>query len=197
MPSSRSSKAAPATCLFPNPVNKWSIFMGKFLSAALSTALVVLIFYAVAIGLSAAISSDLEHLDLAFASLGLALLYSAAAVGLGLLVSSIMKGSTGSLILTFFLLFLILPSVDSIFSLTEELAPTPSLTFAATSITSVLTVPYPPETSALTIPLEGFGDFTTYIHTPPLATAVVVMAAWAIVSLVLAYVLFRRREMSA
>jgi ABC-2 type transport system permease protein len=182
--------------LFPNPVKRSSIFLGKFLSAAAAMVLVMAIYYAVAIGISAAVSSDLEHLELAFASLGLALLYSIAAISLGMLVSSFMKGSTGSLILTFFLLFLILPSVDSIFSLVSY-PPTPSLTFAAMAIAAVLTVPYPPETSMLTTPLEGLGEFTTYIHTPPVLTAVVVMVAWAIATMVLAYLLFRRREMSA
>lgn len=182
--------------LFPNPVKRSSIFLGKFLSAVLAMVLVVVIYFGVAIGISAAVSSDLEHLELAFASLGLALLYSVAAVGLGMLVSSFMKGSTGSLILTFFLLFLILPSVDGVFSLVDY-PPTPSLTFAAGAIAAVLSVPYPPETDVMVIPLEGLGDFVTYIHTPPVMTAVVVMIAWALVTAVLAYFLFRRREMSA
>src|SRR5690606_17378083 len=92
--------------LFPNPVKRSSIFLGKFLSAVLAMAIVVAIYYIAAIAISAAVSSDLEHLELAFASLGLALLYSVAAVGVGMLVSSFMKGGTGSLILTFFLLLL-------------------------------------------------------------------------------------------
>lgn len=182
--------------LFPNPVKRSSIFLGKFLSAVLATALVVVIYYIVAIVISAVVSSDLEHLDLAFASLGLALLYSVAAVGLGMLVSSFMKGSTGSLILTFFLLFLILPSVDSIFSLVSY-PPTPSLTFASMAISAVLNVPYPPETNMMVIPLEGLGEFVTYIHTPPVITAVAVMIVWILATMGLAYLLFRRREMSA
>lgn len=182
--------------LFPNPVKRSSIFLGKFLSAVLAMALVVAIYYIVAIVISAVVSSDLEHLDLAFASLGLALLYSVAAVGLGMLVSSFMKGSTGSLILTFFLLFLILPSVDSIFSLVSY-PPTPSLTFASMAISAVLNVPYPPETNMMVIPLEGLGEFVTYIHTPPVITAVAVMIVWILATMGLAYLLFRRREMSA
>lgn len=182
--------------LFPNPIRRSSIFMGKFLSATLATMVVVVIYYAVAIGISAAVSSNLQNFELAFASLGLALLYSVAAVGLGMLVSSFMKGSTGSLILTFFLLFLILPSVDSIFSLVDY-PPVISLTFASMAITAVLRVPYPPATDKLIIPLEGFGEFVTYIHTPPVLTAVTVMIAWTLLTIVLAYFLFQRREMSA
>ena len=182
--------------LFPNPVKRSSIFLGKFLSAVLAITLVVVIYYAVAIGISAAVSSDLEHLELAFASLGLALLYSVAAVGLGMMISSFMKGSTGSLILTFFLLFLILPAIDSIFSLTRT-PPTPSLTYASGAIAAVFTVPYPAETVEWVIPMEGLGEFVTYVHTAPVVTAVVVMLGWAIATMALAYLLFRRREMSA
>lgn len=180
--------------LFPNPVKRSSLFLGKFLSVALAMVLVVLIYYAVAIGLSAAISSDVQHLDLAFMSLGLALLYSLAAAGLGLLISSFMKGGTGAIILTFFMLFMILPSVDSIFQLTEDLAPTPSLTYASMAISSVMSVPYPPETVLMDL---GVGGFKFYLHTPPLLTAVAVMAAWTVATLALAFLLFRRREMAA
>jgi len=181
--------------LFPNPVKRSSLFVGKFLSVALAMALVVLIYYGVAIAFSAAISSDLEHLDLALMSLGLALLYAIAAGGLGMLISSIMKGGTGAIILTFFMLFLILPSVDSIFTLVST-PPTPSLTFAAGAINAVMSVPYPPETVMQSFPIEGT-TFTLYVHTPPLAVAAVVMAAWTVATLALAYLLFRRREMAA
>ncbi|NLK25650.1 MAG: ABC transporter permease [Euryarchaeota archaeon] len=182
--------------LFPNPVKRSSLFVGKFISSAAATALVVLIYYAIAIGLSAGISSNLEHFDLAFASLGLAILYALAATAVGLLISSFMKGSTGSLILTFFLLFLILPTVDGLFALVSY-PPTPSLTYASGAIGSVMTIPYPTETVELITPIEGMGDFVMYMHTAPLITATVVMVAWTAVCMVLAYFLFRRREMSA
>ncbi|NLI74578.1 MAG: ABC transporter permease [Euryarchaeota archaeon] len=182
--------------LFPNPVRRSSIFVGKFLSAVLATAIVTVIYYAVAIGVSAIVSNSLEHIDLAFASLGLALLYGVAAVGVGILISSFMKGSTGSLILTFFLLFLILPAVDNLFSLVEQ-SPTISLTFAAMAISAVLSIPYPPETDMITIPVEGFGEFVTYFHTPSVSTAVLVMIGWILVTVALAYLAFQRREMTA
>lgn len=178
--------------LFPNPVKRSALFLGKFLAAALIMILVMIIYFGVAIGVSMAISTNLDHLELSFYSLGLAMLYSIAAVALAILISSFMKGSTGALILTFFLLFMILPLVDGLFVLVKDFAPTPSLTYAAGAISAILTTPYPLETEAIVS--EGM---TIYIHTPPVEMAVLVMAAWTVVTVVLAYFLFKRREMAA
>lgn len=181
--------------LFPNPVKRSSLFLGKFLSAAAVMVLVLVIYYGVAMAVSAAISTNLDHIELAFYSLGLALLYAVAAVSVGLLISSFMKGSTGALILTFFLLFMILPIVDGMFVLVREPAPVASLTFAAMAVQYITTYPYPPLISEM--PVQGLEDLTLFTHVPDPGVAVVVMAAWAVAALALAFLFFKRREMAA
>ncbi len=181
--------------LFPNPVKRISLLLGKFISASLATALVVLIYYAAAFIVGIAISSNLEHIELGLASLALALLYSVSAVSLGMLISSIMKSSVASLILTFFLLLMILPIVDGVFAFISS-APWFSLTFSAQTVQTIMVFPYP-VTEVVTLPVTETSTMTLYQHVPNVAISVAVMAIYAVVAMVIAYFLFRRKEMTA
>ena len=98
--------------IFPNPVKRWVFFTGKLLASLTVITAVIIFYYAVAI-LTGLISTGGVS-NLVFASLGLALLFAAACTGISYLLSAIMKTTTGSLVFTFFLLFLILPIVDGV-----------------------------------------------------------------------------------
>ncbi|MCU0861951.1 MAG: hypothetical protein MUE65_06510 [Methanomassiliicoccales archaeon] len=131
---------------------------------------------------------------LALQSYGLAMLYALAAASVGYLVGTFMKGTTGALVLTFFLLFLILPTVDQTVGMIAGIRPEASLTFQAGTIDYILITPYPQD-SEMSFDIGTGENFTIYTLIPHVGTAIVVMAGYVLVCNALAMWRFRRREM--
>jgi ABC-2 type transport system permease protein len=177
--------------VFPNPIKKSSVYLGKFLSTALIVTLVVSIWYWVAIIAGAAMTGDVS--SLALESYGLAVLYALAASSVGFLISSILKGSTGALVLTFFLLFMIFPLVDSVGTL-GGIEPVPSITYQAGAIDAVLTTPYPENWVEYANETIGL-PFNIYFFYPSVASSAVVMVIYIAVCNLAGLILFKRREM--
>lgn len=98
--------------LFPNPIKKVSIIIGKFISAVAAMVLILVIYYAIALVAGLVMGNGFSTLGLA--SLGLAILYGISALAVAFLISSFMKGTAGSLILTFALFFFVLDIISSI-----------------------------------------------------------------------------------
>lgn len=182
--------------LFPNPVKRWSILAGKFVSAAAAMLIMLVIYYAVALvaGLVIADSGGVDEL-IGYSFL-LAVLYSVAALAVAFFISTIMKGSTGSLILTFALFFFVFYIAGNMISSIGGIKPWFLPTFAGDALAYILQTPYPTD-RVVTEYIEGFGDFTTYIYYPEVWLSVGVLIAWTVIPLVLAYFFFRRREMAA
>jgi ABC-2 type transport system permease protein len=181
--------------LFPNPVKKSSILAGKFASSVAAMSLLLLIYYAVAI-IGGLVLGDGSMSTRVFASLGLALLYGIASVAVAFLISSIMKGSTGALILTFALFFLIFSIITSLIGQLGGIKPWFMLDFSGNTMSYIMMDPYPVD-SVQTLDLgQGMG-YTLYNYYPEIYLSIAVMAIYAVASIVLAYVFFRRREMAA
>lgn len=98
--------------LFPNPVKREAIFLGKYLSTISIISLMVVLYYGIAAVLALVMTG--ESTVLWVYSMLFALVYGAAAAAVGFLLSTIFKGSTGSLVLTFFMLLMILPLVMAV-----------------------------------------------------------------------------------
>ncbi len=187
--------------MFPNPVKRWVFFAGKYIASILTMLFVLVVYYGVISILTFLHSGDVSRLTLD--SFGLAFVYMFGTIGVAYLVSSIMKGSTGALVFTFAILFLIFPIVDGVLSF-AQVKPSFSLTFSAQAISAIMQSPYPSD-QLITAPLGGrFGgnltggenvEFFNYYPDPNLAPAV--MAVYAIVSVIIALIIFRRREMAA
>jgi ABC-2 type transport system permease protein len=177
--------------VFPNPVRKSSIYLGKFLSTALIVLLVVSVWYWVAIIAGAIMTGGVSAL--AVQSYGLAVLYALAASSVGFLISSILKGSTGALVLTFFLLFMIFPMVDLVGTL-GGVEPVPSITYQSGAIDAIFYEPYPQsyvEYANVSIGLP----FNIYFFYPSVASSVAVMIGYMVACNAIGLVLFKRREM--
>ncbi len=129
--------------LFPNPVRKSTLFAGKFLAAMLMSALVLGIYYACTAMVSLALTG--EVISQTGASFGLALLYTAAAIAFGFLLSSAMKSGTGAIVLLF-LTLLILMDIVTLLLVVGNIDPTFVLTVAGDSLYSSLRTPTPAET---------------------------------------------------
>ena len=130
-----SSRRKVAMFMFPNPVKRWVYFTGKLLASLLTMFFVLSVFYVVVSLLTIWHSQSFS--DLTYRSFGLSLLYSVAAVGVGYLVSAVMKGATGALVFTFAILFLIFPILDGVLSFAGA-KPVFSVTFAAEAISYIM-----------------------------------------------------------
>ena len=178
--------------IFPNPLKKSVLFLGKFLASVIIIGGAVLIWYGVGMLSGLAITGGVTIL--AFYSLLLALLYSVACVGVGFFLSALMKGSTGALVFTFALLFMILPIVDSTVGAIGGVKPEVSLTFAGGAVDYIMQSPYPSDSSQ-TLPIGSGQNLTLYSWYPSVANSIIVMLAYGLIFGTLTLILFKRREM--
>ncbi|MGD0817880.1 MAG: ABC transporter permease [Methanomassiliicoccales archaeon] len=174
--------------LFPNPVKKSSLYAGKFLASVGIMSFVIVIYYLVAIVIGLAYTGNFT--ELAIYSMLLAILYGAAATGLAFLISSVLKTSTASLVLTFFMLFMILSLITAVGSI-AGVKPDGELTFAGGTISYIMEKPYPVDNVTS---IRGAG-FTLHTYIPDVGLAVIVELVWLTVTAMLGYVAFSRREM--
>ncbi|MDD1767198.1 MAG: ABC transporter permease [Methanomassiliicoccales archaeon] len=179
--------------LFPNPVKRRILFVGKFAATLAIMFLALAIYYAVVSILALAIDGSISGLTAS--SFGLALLFAVSASTIGYLLSSVMKGSTGALVLTFAFLFLILPIVDGVLTF-SQVKPDFSLTFSTSAIIDVMDSPYPID-FVETIEMPGGGVFEYASYYPNVGVAIAVGAVYAIVATGISLWLFIRREMAA
>lgn len=180
--------------IFPNPVKRETIFFGKFAATVAITFAVVILYYLIVSIACLAITGSVSELTLA--SMGLALLFAISASAVGYLISSIMKGGTGALVLTFAFLFLILPIVDQVCSV-ALVKPNFSLGFMAGAIGYVMQTPYPTDfiQAFPPPPAEPVIEIGMYYPDPVLAAIVALIYAGAAIAIAIFF--FKRREMSA
>ena len=178
--------------LFPNPVKKSSLYTGKFLAAVGIMSLVIVIYYLVAIVIGLVYTGSFTELSIY--SMLLAILYGVAATGVAFLISSVMKTSTASLVLTFFMLFMILTLVASVFTL-SGIKPTGELTFEGGTISDIMHNPYPVDTVS-NISMGGGGNgFLLHSYHADVGWAVIIELVWIATTFTLGFLAFKRREM--
>ena len=157
-----------ALITFTKPIRKISIFLGKFVAAIIVGVLFTLVYYGATIAICYAVTGAIASET--FTSLGLALLYVFAAMGVAILISSAMKKGSSATIMTFITLLLLM-SVLSL-ALSSSVETWWMLDQAADMIIHTL---------------EGTESMSA-------VTAAGVMVVWGLVTSVLSYVLFKRRN---
>jgi ABC-2 type transport system permease protein len=173
--------------IFPTPMKRHVLFFGKFMASLTAGLIVIGMFYA-GIGILSLIAA--HGIDDNFlVSFAYAMEYLLALTAVAYLISSLMKGATGAIVLTFLLPLLIFNIIDGVF-MVAGVKFEASLTFSAGVIGYILQDPYPVDT---TIDAGAF-SFTNYYPDP--ALSVIVMFAWAIVAVALSLVLFKRKQLS-
>lgn len=173
--------------MFPNPVRREVLFFGKYAASMTAGMAVIAIFYVSIIVLSVfsvgAIDNDIG-LSFAFA-----LEYMMATMAIAYLISSILKGTTGATVLTFFMFVMILPIVDSV-SMFAGVKISASITFAGEVLQYIIQNPYPVDTTT------SMGAFSFNQYYPDPALAALTMLVYAAVAIVLSLILFKRKELS-
>lgn len=180
--------------LFPQPVSRTSIFLGKLLSAFALTTMTLAAYYGVVAAATGVVKGSVP-IEVGYSFL-LAVLYTTAALGVAFFLSSALRGTTMASVLTFSILFLVLAIASAILSF-ASIRPDGNLAFAGGTITNILSGPYPdaypPDTEVPGGGGPGGGTFRVY--SPGVPISIAVMATWAAVGFALAWFLFRRREM--
>jgi len=172
--------------VFPNPIKKSILFLGKFSASLTAGLIVVTMFYGIIAALSMISARGID--DDFLLSYAYAAEYLIAAMAVAYLISSVLKGSTGALVLTFFMFLMILPIVDNVAAF-SGVKIEGSLTFSSGAMTYILTDPYP------TDEVVDFGVMTFNTYYPDQVLAALTMAAYALVSLVLGMYLFNRKQL--
>ena len=173
--------------IFPNPLKREVLYIGKFCASMTAGILIVVMFYA---GMAALSYIAVDGVDDDFvASLLFALEFLLAATAVGYLISSVLKGTTGATVLTFLLFIIIMPIVDgvSIFAGSKIEA---SLTFASSAMMYIIMDPYPIDTS------NDMYGFTVHSYYPTPSTAAIVMMAYAVIAIAISLFLFRRKQLT-
>ena len=173
--------------IFPNPLKKEILFFGKYAASVTAGLIVIGVFYLGLTGLSFIAAGGIDD-DLGLSFL-FAVEYLLAATAIGYLISSVLKGTTGALVFTFLLLFLLLPIVDSV-SMFANVKIDASISFAAYVISYILIDPYPMDTSM------DYGGFSFSSFYPEPTTAAIVMLAYMVICLGLSLFLFRRKQLT-
>lgn len=170
--------------LFPNPVRREVIVLGKITASLLVCAAVLSLYYGVA-ALAALVVTGSLTWDVGLSYL-YAIAYMTAVVGIAYLISALLKSTVAATVLTFFLFTLIFTIVGAILPV-AKVEPWFIPTSASGIITNVLG-------GSAVGPGPGGGAIFTFVPDP--AVSVAVFVAYAIVGGVLAILLFRRRELS-
>lgn len=170
---------------FTNPVRREIMMLGKFVSGLLVGALALVVYYVALAGLSFAILGTVaEYLPL---SLGFAILYCFFCLAFAFLVSSASKGIAPSVVLSFLVLLLVLPSVQMAGEQgTKEMWFLPSYA-AGTMRYSLQFEHYPQDVTQGVQPL----------FYPDLTLSTVVLILYGTLSLLAGGYLFTRREMNS
>lgn len=179
--------------LFPK-VSKTRLFIGKFTSQYLLFALNLAIYYAFVLAASIVNYTD-KIPNTFYYSFLFALLYAAVLFSFVILFSSFMKNTALVVIVSILLLFLGFSMITGILSLVlPQVEPLYDITYLGRVITSVFSFPNP-RYEDITVPISATETFSmrTWIS-PLLNISAILMLVYFAIFIVIAYLLFLRRE---
>lgn len=171
--------------LFPNPVRREVLVLGKIAASLIVSAAVLSVYYGAAAMAALLVTGSLTW-DVG-ASYAYALAYMTAVVGVAYLLSASLKSTVAATVLTFFLFTLISTLVGAILP-AANVNPWFVPTSASGIITNVLG-------TASVAPRPGGGLVAAFVPDP--ATSLLVFAGYAIIGAILAILLFRRKELAS
>lgn len=170
--------------LFPNPVKRSTLVLGKYIACLAVTALIVILAY---VATAIALVGMYQRLPIEIlGSLALALVYANSVLGIAFLFSSLLKGSMGATIATLLMIMLVF-SVIEVSLIFANIEPWFMHGYAGDSIAAVYGIPL----------MAAFGGMMPggMERTPDPTTSFFVMLGYFIIPFVLSIWLAKRREM--
>jgi len=166
--------------LFSNPIKRTTVVAGKYLACFAATALILLALYGVT---TASLLGIYHQVPLeVWESFAYCLLYVGGVLAMALFFSSILRGSMGAALSTFFLMFMIFPILQGVLMTTGH-EPWFILTYAGGIVSGVYRAP------------AGMGPGQEALMRPEIGQSLVVMVIYLVAFLFLSAVITRRREM--
>jgi len=174
--------------LFTNPVKTTTIWVGKFFAAEVIAVGAVSGYYLI---ISFGVFFRYFELPTEIAaSFGFSLVVATMLMSFSFLISSILRGPTGSAVLVFFIFVMLFPISDGLISTMAHIKPWFSPNFSAGIIEKILTVPYPVDQSlgmSMGIPFS--------IYVPDVYTSLGVMVLYIGICCTASILIFKRREL--
>lgn len=174
--------------VFPNPLKRRIIFLGKFTASMIASILVLLVYYGLIALFVGGIYKGM-NLELIY-SLLVALTYLLALIGLAYFISAVMRGTIGSTILTFILLLFILPMVGGGLNF-AGVEPWFFVTHGGDTIVYVMDPSYEAGKACFDTGMES--EICSFL--PDISVSIAVMFGYFIIFTILALLIFERKEM--
>lgn len=184
-----------ALILFTRPIKKTSIFLGKVIGCIVLEAVMIIAFYLGIAVVSFVVAGSVP--GSLFISLGISLLYTIAASGVAIFISSVMKKGSTCAILTFVFLLLILPIISGV--MTTVVDPWFMLDQASNSISTSIPEYVTKANEMMQNLIDRLGlDPSLFegmlVVAADIGKTVATMVGWTVASFVLAWIAFVRRE---
>ena len=177
--------------LLPNPIRRESIFWGKYIASFLASTIVMLIYWAFALG---DVYYYYKEISIAlWYSFGLSFLFLLSLLALTYLFSSLLNNGTVAIVLVAIIYFFVFNIVDSISMLTG-VEPWYSITYGASILTLVFEGNYIGDYPTKQV-MQAGPHFTITIFNPTINEGIAIMLAYFIISSILATVIFHYKEM--
>ncbi|MDH3678137.1 MAG: ABC transporter permease [Nitrosopumilus sp.] len=180
-----------AYSLLPNPVNRESIWFGKFLAALTISFMISSIFYMV-IAFGTGIEYEEVPVEI-ISSWGLSFVVVLMITSISFLFSSILKGPTGATVAIFILFILIFPMVEGIIITFDESKPWWLPSFLAKVTEFSMFTPYPSDLEPDELPRGPFDHhrFVAYVD-----ESVSIMVGYTIAAGIGSIFIFKKKEMA-
>lgn len=175
--------------LFPNPVRRETIVVGKLAASLAASGLVVTFYYVAAAAAAFAVTGGVTWEI--FLSYSYTLAYMVSIVGVAYFISAWMKGTVSATVLTFFLFTLVFSIVQAVL-LVSDVEPWFLPTAAAGIIGNVLS-PGTDTGGSFGGGPGGGGAFQTFV--PEVSTSLLLFALYFVAFSVAAVIRFKRREL--
>lgn len=180
-----------AYSLLPNPVNRISIWFGKFLTALLISFLIASIFYKITALGSWNIYGDIP--EEIISSWGFSFLIVLMVSSISFLFSSILKGQTAAMVAVFILFILIFPMIEGIIIAFAEDKPWWIPSFISKITEFSFFTPYPSDLEPGELPR---GPFDRQRFVPYVDQSVVMILTYSTIASIVSIVVFNKKEMN-
>ncbi|AGO61288.1 MULTISPECIES: ABC transporter permease [Ferroplasma] len=174
------------------PVRRSILFVGRFTAALISSFIIVLVYFVVGVGSSLYLYGKVT--PVIFESLGILVLFLAAAIAFASLFSGIFKGQSSGIIVSVLLLFIGFPIIDEFVGSIGGIDPLFSLNFAGEIMYLIFEKPYPAVKASGSGFGPGAGAGAFYTFSPTVMQGLGVLIAYIIICGIIAIILYSRRQ---
>jgi ABC-2 type transport system permease protein len=180
--------------LVPNPIRRSVIYAGKWIAAFVAATIILLVYAAIIV------ANSIYYFGLAlpnefFLSMVFAWVYLIAALAFVFAFSSLFKSTAIAVLMFVIMILIVFNVIDTVAASLAGIEPWFSITYGASIVQSILTVPYPqPVTTTSFGPRGGF-SITTY--TAPVWEGLVILGIYFAVMAVIGLWLFERKDFTS